>query len=265
MKTRAHLVCFVFFVIFAMGAHAQPLQGGTGRHWKVVSTEDLQALRDSKTKFMLVNVLPKIIHDNMHIPGSVNIPLGAVAESPDLPEDKHVLVVFYCMGKQCRYSPKAADIAQDMGYNNLLVYREGLLGWRRAGLPVESLASYPMVDVPLISAIELFNDGEVWFLDLRPADHYARGHIKGSVNIDLEVLHEKIYLLPKDRRLVLVDHKGKLTLTSSRFLAARGFRNVVRLDGGINGWVKSDLPLETGTGSITTLPSEATATDQARQ
>jgi rhodanese-related sulfurtransferase len=265
MKTRSHLVCFVFVVVLGMGVHAHPLQEGSEKHWKVVSTEALQALRASETKHLLVNVLPKIIHDKMHIPGSVNIPLGAVFGSQDLPKDKNALVIFYCMGKQCRYSPKAADIAHDMGYSNLLVYRDGLLGWRRAALPVESLVTYPAVDVPVISAAELVDINEAWILDLRPADHFVRGHITGSINIDLEVLHEKLQLIPKDRRVVLIDHKGKLTLTTGRFLASQGITNVVRLDGGINAWVKSDLPLDTSTGSTMTLPPRTIVADQQTQ
>ncbi len=262
MKTVARIVCFAFSVILVMGTHAHPLGGESEKHWKVISTGDLQALLEGKTKLTLANVLPKIIHDKMHIPGSVSIPLGAVSGSRDLPKDKKALVVFYCMGRQCRYSPKAADIAHGMGYSNLMVYRDGLLGWRRAGLPVESLVIYPKVDVPLSSAADLVKANEAWFLDLRPADHFARGHIKGSVNIDLEVLHEKIHLVPKDRRVVLIDHKGKLTLTTGRFLASKGITDVVRLDGGINGWVKSELPLEKSTGSVAAVSPRATMADR---
>ncbi len=261
MNTRAKVVCLVFFtLILGMSAHAQPFGGKSEKHWEIVSTADLQALKESGTLFVLINVLPKIIHDNMHIRGSVNIPLGTVADSQDLPDDKNTVLVFYCMGKQCRYSPKAANIVLEKGYGNVFVYRDGLLGWRRAGLPVESLINYPKVEIPQISAAELADDNEVWFLDLRPADHFARGHIKGSTNIDLEVLDKKTHLLPKDRRILLIDHKGKLTLTTGRFLAAHGIRNVGRLDGGINGWVKSDLPLETNSSSIPTLPSTVAET-----
>ncbi len=265
MEMRARLVCLGFLVILAIGARADYLPRDSGEHWKLVSTEGLQSLRDSKTEFLLVNVLPKIIHDQMHIPGSINIPLGTVSRSPDLPEDKNTLIVFYCMGKLCRYSPQAADLAHEMGYNNLLVYRDGILGWRRAGLPFETLATYPKVDVPLISARELLVDREAWILDLRPADYFARGHIKGSTNIDLEVLHDKLHLLPQNRRIVLVDHKARLLLTTARFLASQGITQVFRLDGGFNAWVKSDLPVEKGTGSEVASPPQANAAAQSLQ
>ena len=260
MRTIARWSFLTFTMIFTMTVYADAPQGATQKHWTVITTEALRTLREGKTEFVLVNVLPKIIHDQMHIPSSVNIPLGVVATSSNLPKDKNMLIIFYCMGRQCRYSPKAADIAHDMGYTNLLVYRDGILGWRRSGLPVDSLVNYPKVDVPQISAAKLVDDQEAWLLDLRPIDHFSRGHIKGSTNLDLEVLHEKIHLIPRDRRIVLVDHKGKLTLTVGRFLASQGITNVRRLDGGINAWAKWDLPLEKSIGGAVTSSPQSAAT-----
>jgi rhodanese-related sulfurtransferase len=262
MRTVARWTFLAFTVIFTMVVYAGAPQGSTKRHWTVITTETLRVLREGKSEFVLVNVLPKIIHDQMHIPGSVNIPLGVVSTSRDLPKDKNTLVVFYCMGRQCRYSPKAADIAHDMGYTNLRVYRDGILGWIRDGLPFDSLVTYPKVNVPLISAADLAVDPQAWLLDLRPIDHFSRGHIKGSTNIDLEVLHKQIHHIPRDRRVVLVDHKGKLTLTVGRYLASQGITNVFRLDGGLNAWAKWDLPLEKSIGGAVTNSPRSAATGQ---
>lgn len=246
MRVPSILVALCLLV--TTDAHAHPLPDDSGKHWEVVSTADLRSLREREPDLVLVNVLPRIIHDQAHIPGSVNIPLGAVATSQALPDDKETRLVFYCMGRLCMYSPKAADLAHHMGYKNLMVYRAGLLGWRRAGLPVAASATYPDVDVPLVSARDLAADSGAYLLDLRPADHFARGHVAGAVNIDLEDLHEAVHRLPTDRRIVLIDHKGKLTLTTGRFLASRGLSGVARLDGGFNAWVKSGLAVRRGAG-----------------
>lgn len=249
---RVSPILLALCLLLGTAAQAHRVSESGSKHWTVVSTETLSALREQNRELVLVNVLPKIIHDQMHISGSINIPLGAIETSPALPRDKQTQVVFYCMGRLCMYSPKAADLAHEMGYDNLLVYREGLLGWRRAGLPVECSATYPQVDVPLISAHDLASDTESYLLDLRPADHFARGHVARSVNIDLEVLHEAVDRLPRDRRIVLIDHKGKLTLTTGRFLASQGFTSISRLDGGFNAWVKSGLAVERDGASAST-------------
>jgi rhodanese-related sulfurtransferase len=51
-------------------------------------------------------------------------------------------------------------------------------------------------------------------------------------------------MLPKHKKLVLIDHKGKLTLTTGRFLKSQGFADVSRLDGGFNAWIKNGFPAE---------------------
>jgi hypothetical protein len=63
-----------------------------------ISTIELQELMASGQDFALVNVLPKIIYDSMHLPGSVNYPIGKLGKLSVLPFPKNIPLVFYCMG-----------------------------------------------------------------------------------------------------------------------------------------------------------------------
>ena len=137
-------------------------------------------------------------------------------------------------------------MAVAMGYTNVFVYKEGLLGWSRAGRRLESVIDYPKAKIPLISSIELraMNPSSVLLLDIRPGIHFSKGHIHGATNVDLEKLHNHIGMLPRDKKLVLIDHKGKLTLTTGRYLKSQGFADVNRLDGGFNAWIKNGFPAE---------------------
>jgi rhodanese-related sulfurtransferase len=249
MSTLIRTVCLTLLAFLALINRAPAEEAEeAASHWPILSTEELRVLKQGGSEFLLVDVLPKIMYDEAHIPGSSNIPLGSIRTTPHLPKDKNTLLIFYCMGVACIYSGKAAHAAYEIGYRNLRVYREGIVGWQRAGLPVESTVHYPAVEVPLISARQLSDGTDAFLLDIRPADHFARGHIKGSTNIDIEVLHDKIHLLPQDQRIVLIDNKGKLPLTTGRFLASKGLKNVLRLDGGFNAWVKAGLPVEQASG-----------------
>ena len=133
-----------------------------------------------------------------------------------------------------------------MGYTNVFVYKEGILGWSRSGHRLDSVIDYPKVKIPLVSSIELgeMNSSSMILLDIRPPSHFSKGHIQGATNVDLEKLHTHIGMLPKNKKLVLVDHKGKLTLTTGRFLKSQGFADVSRLDGGFNAWIKNGFPAE---------------------
>lgn len=47
---------------------------------------------------LLVHVLSRIEFDMQHIPGSINIPVTALADSDLLPKEKDRSLIFYCMG-----------------------------------------------------------------------------------------------------------------------------------------------------------------------
>ena len=132
-----------------------------------------------------------------------------------------------------------------MGYRHVMVYREGIIGWAKAGNELEVNVPYPTVNVPLVSAMELRDAGDNRFqiIDIRPEDHFARGHIEPAIHLDLEILQDRLDRLANDKDIILVDHKGKLTLTTGRYLFSQGFSNVYRLDGGFNAWVKYGLPI----------------------
>ena len=136
-------------------------------------------------------------------------------------------------------------MAAEKGFTNIYVYRDGIIGWAKAGYPFESTASYTNELIPLISADKLAHESNAdrTIMDIRPFNHFQNGHIDGALNIDLEDLPEKIGLLSKHKRIVLVDHKGKLTLITGRYLRSQGFENIVRLDGGFNAWMKSSGPV----------------------
>ena len=84
---------------------------------------------------------------------------------------------------------------------------------------------------------------KVFLVDTRPTDNFEKGHIEGSRHIDLEDIHEALQILPKDKKIVLIDHKGKTTLVAGRYLAFKGYKDLTRLDGGINAWSKDGNPI----------------------
>lgn len=136
-------------------------------------------------------------------------------------------------------------MAVEMGYADVMVYSKGILGWARAGYPLTRSVHYPEIQVPLLSSADLssIERSTSILVDIRPESHFRKGHVEGSIHIDLEDLHEQLDALPADKKIVLIDHKGKLTLTTGRFLAMNGYKDLARLDGGFNAWVKHGLPV----------------------
>ena len=127
----------------------------------------------------------------------------------------------------------------EMGYNDVRIYRPGIIGWAKSGLSLEHNVEYPEEDVPLISSQALSAAPQSYnIIDIRPKAHFKKGHIAGAKNVDLEDLHQRYPELKGMGRVVVVDHKGKLTLTTGRYLISKGIKTIYRLDGGFNAWVK---------------------------
>jgi len=144
-------------------------------------------------------------------------------------------------------SVKAARLAVQMGYQKVMVFRGGIPAWVKAGYPLKKTAKYPAVSIPTVSprdlAAQIKGGAKLFLLDIRGPGMYAKAHLAGAVNIPLFQLHKRLSEIPKDRKIVLIDHAGKQTLTCGRFLKGNGYQNVVRLDGGLMAWMRAGLPV----------------------
>ena len=89
-------VPLIFIAIWIGWVWVTPLNAH--EKWDTIPTAELAARIDHGDSMCLINVLPKIIYDERHIPGSINIPISEIATSSLLPEDKSKPLVFYCMG-----------------------------------------------------------------------------------------------------------------------------------------------------------------------
>jgi rhodanese-related sulfurtransferase len=76
------------------------------------------------------------------VPGAVLLTSGSKYEpGRELPTDKATQLVFYCANVKCQSAPHAAKRASEAGYQNVAVMPEGIMGWVKAGQPVERPAT----------------------------------------------------------------------------------------------------------------------------
>lgn len=95
---------------------------------------------------------------------------------------------------------------------------------------------------PQIANEMILDSRQVVILDVRSAPVYrgADGHIAGAVNAPFDTIERQLpELLPYQNQTVLVyggtDAEGAL---ASRLLTLAGFRNVVHIAGGLDGWIE---------------------------
>jgi len=83
-------------------------------------------------------------------------------------------------------------------------------------------------------------------VDVRPLGQYSDLHIVGAVNLPQAELSQRKAELPADRNapIVMVCGIGKFSKPTTLYLKSLGYRNVRSLKGGINEWVRKQLPTE---------------------
>ena len=92
---------------------------------------------------------------------------------------------------------------------------------------------------------ELIADPEVLILDVRKADEFAEGHIKGAILIDqfqndfVELAQAK---LPKDKTIAIYCRSGRRSANTAGKLADVGYK-CVNLKGGIIAWKEANMPV----------------------
>jgi rhodanese-related sulfurtransferase/DNA-binding transcriptional ArsR family regulator len=90
--------------------------------------------------------------------------------------------------------------------------------------------------------------GEVTVLDVRPAEEFEAGHIRGALSVPLPELAKRLAELPR-RREVVAYCRGPycvLAVEAVKLLRRKGFK-AMRLEDGILDWAALGLPLEAKT------------------
>ena len=94
----------------------------------------------------------------------------------------------------------------------------------------------------------LMNKEEGLVLDVRESKEYREGHITGSRNIPFSKLKDNLGDIEqfKDKPVVQVCKMGQHAGAAGKILHGAGFKQVLRLSGGITTWKADSLPLVKG-------------------
>lgn len=202
-----------------------------------------------------------------HIEGAVNIPFSDFFANLDkLPAVDQRIVVMCASGHRGSMIMMALRL---MGYTDVVNLGGGLGAWKAAKLPVEGWVDWPTVWSDYLTAMPAgyytvkapdlntaLAEKAPFLLDVREAAEIEKdGYIAGAVNIPVrEVLNNLDKLPAKDQPIVVYcasGHRGGMVMSALQML---GYTDVKNLAGGLGGWKKAELPVETGT-----LPAAPTA------
>jgi rhodanese-related sulfurtransferase len=95
-----------------------------------------------------------------------------------------------------------------------------------------------------MQAVRLMNQGAL-VIDLRGKELYDAGHISDARNVPVAQLEAQAESLKKwrDKNVITYCDSGVNGATGARTLMKLGFTKVFNLQGGLNAWIKDNLPL----------------------
>ncbi len=124
-----------------------------------------------------------------------------------------------------------------VGFDNSIGYlKGGVAAWRAAGKEldiVNSLSPEQFVKDWKSSAYKLF--------DVRKEGEYQSEHIKGADNAPLDYINDHLSEFPKNEPFYLHCLGGYRSVIASSILKARGYHNVINVEGGYEALQKTDL------------------------
>lgn len=206
-----------------------------------VSEDDLKAMVDSKdNSIYILSVRSAKDYAIGHIDGASNIPfaVGMANEFASLPKDKTIVV--YCYTGQTAGQATAA--LRLMGYDAVSLnggmgkVDNAPMGWSNKGFPVVSDAGskaaelyvnmpdhrYMVAEKDFIDKVIAGEDMTI--LDIRTAEDYAKGHVKGAVNVPWGIaIAENLVNIPADKPLYIYCYTGQTASQAVTTLNVAGF------------------------------------------
>ena len=218
-------------------------------------------------EYVFFDVRQAADHKTSHIPGALGYDMHAAKEGDFKAGvatmqvalrnlDKKIILVCYS-GK--RYAQATTDVLYALGYDMSKVYTlEGGFGaWSKAypetaevsAEIVEPAEAVPMQYMTPAEALELLENEEYVFFDVRKAADYAAGHIPGALGYDMDAAKEGNFqagvttmtpaLRGLDKNIILVCYSGKrYAQATTNVLSALGYdmTKVYTLEGGFTAW-----------------------------
>jgi hydroxyacylglutathione hydrolase len=172
-----------------------------------------------------------------YIPNAINIGIdGSFAPwvGALVPGVMHPLLIVADSGREEEIVMRLARV----GYDNTLGYLQGgVAAWKEAGKEVEKIES--------ISATEFekrFQANALAVFDVRKPGEFEAEHVDGAVNTPLDFLNDHLASIPKEGDVYLHCAGGYRSMVAASILKARGWDNIIDVDGGFKAIAATSIP-----------------------
>ncbi|MBN8678004.1 MAG: MBL fold metallo-hydrolase [Chitinophagales bacterium] len=162
------------------------------------------------------------------IPNSINIGIDgnfATWVGTLIPDIKQQILLVTDPGREEEVVTRMARV----GYDYCIGYLEGgFEAWKNAGMEVDAIQR---VSVEELSEI-LAKNPETALFDVRKKSEYFSEHVVEAENAPLDYVNESMLLIPKDKTVYVHCAAGYRSMIFTSILRARGYDNLIDVNGG---------------------------------
>ncbi|MET3114934.1 hydroxyacylglutathione hydrolase [Pedobacter sp. CG_S7] len=164
------------------------------------------------------------------IPNAVNIGIDgnfAPWVGAMIPDIKQNILLVTDNGREEEVVTRLARV----GYDHTIGYLEGgMEAWTTAGKEIDQIESI----APEVLAERMEKGVAVNVLDVRKNNEYTSEHLIGAINLPLDYVNEHLSEIDKDKTYYVHCAGGYRSMIFNSILRARGFDNLIDINGGFN-------------------------------
>ncbi|MBD8487642.1 MBL fold metallo-hydrolase [Echinicola sp. CAU 1574] len=194
---------------------------------QALSPNEFEAAANDTGAVMLDTRSPQVFAKGF-VPNSINIGIDgsfAVWVGTMIPDVKQEILVIAEEGREEEVITRLARV----GYDHAIGYlKGGFEGWEQSGKEVDAIESISADELADIKA----KDSEVSILDVRKSSEFESEHVLGAVNDPLDYINENMDTLDKNQIYYVHCAGGYRSMVFASIMRARGFENMIDVNGG---------------------------------
>ena len=205
-----------------------------GKHALTVDAFELAA---NETGALVLDTRDAQVFAKGFIPRSINIGIdGSFAPwvGALIPGTGHPLLIICEAGREEEVITRLARV----GFDNAIGYLDGgFEAWKQAGREVDTIET-----VSAATLAQRFSKGNIRLIDVRKPGEFQAEHVKDATNIPLDYINQHLAEIPKNGPVYLHCAGGYRSMIAASILKARGWDNVVDVQGGFKSIADTDIP-----------------------
>ena len=184
----------------------------------------------NETKALILDIRNPKDFSKGFIPNSINIGIDgsfAVWVGTLINDLKQPILLVTDKGKEQEAITRLARV----GYDYTIGFLEGgFSAWKDEGMQIDTIKTITSVEF----AMEKENNPDINILDVRKNSEFLSEHVENAINAPLDYINESMNLIDKNKTYYVHCTAGYRSMIFSSILRARGYNNLIDVDGGFN-------------------------------